>query len=403
MNRIIKIISLAALSLAAIVICLQPQQKGKDPYALPELCPALKNELFGYIVAAYQTPEEYLISKFTEHDIVFIGEFHRIKQNVLLMQNLIPKLHEHGIYNLGMEFARYEDQSLIDSLITSESYDESLALTLLFNQSPFWGFQEYADIFRAAWEINMDLKDDEQPFRIVGLNVKADWSHVTCAEDRENPEVMKRVWLEGNSDEFMAATIIKEFVDTHEKALIYTGVHHAFTEYKQSRINAETLEPLGSFEDRAGNLVYSRIGKKAITVIIHAPWINERGYAFPSVYPVDGMIDALLASLPVFYRNVGFDVKTSPFGSLPAKNTMYKYGYNNFSLSDFCDGYICQCAISEYTGVTPIEHFITEENLSQAKLQSPNPEFKADSITPEFFNAAIKMDADIPSRFGDFK
>jgi hypothetical protein len=379
------------------------KEKKKDVYELPELCPALKNELFGYVVAAHLAPEEYVISKFTEHDIIFLGEFHRIKEHVMLVQNLIPKLYENGICNLGMEFALHEDQPLIDSLITSETYDESIAHALLFNQFPFWGYQEYADIFKAAWIHNRDLPEGSRPFRIVGLNVKADWSHITSAADRENPEMMNLVWEKGDPDESMAATIMREFVEKEEKALIFSGLHHAFTEYKQPRMDPNTHEFLGFVENRMGNIIFENIGDKAMTIILHAPWINAKGYGHPYVYPVDGMVDALLASLPAFYRNVGFDVKGTPFGSLPAKKTLYKLGYKKFSFADICDGYICQCAISAYEGVTPINNFITDEILEEAKRRSPNPAFKADSITAEDFNAVIKKDADIPYRFRKYE
>ena len=397
-------ISVVAFILTITIInCPYAQEKKKDKYELPELCPALKSELLGYIVAAHQTPEEYLTGKFTEHDIIFVGEFHRIKQHVLLIQHLIPKLYENGIYNLGIECALYEDQATIDSLILSDTYDESQAHGVLFNQFPFWGYQEYADIFKAAWLLNKDLPEGSRTFRIVGLNVKADWSHITCTEDRDNPDVMKLIWEKGDPDEFMATVIMKEFIDKQEKALVFSGSHHAFTEYKQPRVDPATLEFTGFVENRMGNLVYDRIGKKAITIMLHAPWINAKGYDHPYVYPVDGMIDALLSSLPVFYRNVGFDVKGTPFGSLPAKKTLYTFGYKGFLFADFCDGYICQCALSAYSGVTPIDEFITDETLEAAKLSSPNPAFKADSITAEDFNTAIRKDADIPYRFRKYK
>jgi hypothetical protein len=367
----------------------------KDTYELPDLSPALRNELFEFIVAAHQTAEEYVIGKFSDHDIIFIGEFHRIKQHVVLIQNLIPELYENGVYNLGIEYALYEDQPLMDSLLTSPTYDESIAYTLLFNQYPFWGYQEYADLFRAAWMLNKNLQEGNRPFHIVGLNVKADWSHVTSSTDRDNPEVLKAVWEKGSPDEFMAATIIAEFVEKNEKALIFSGTHHAFSEYKQPCMDPVTLEFLGSMENRMGNLIYERIGKRAITIMLHAPWINAKGYEHPYVYPADGIIDALLALLPRYYRNVGFDVKGTPFGSLPAKTSLYKFGCDNFTFADLCDGYICQCALSAYSGVTPIKNFITDETLEEAKRQSPNPAFKADSITADDFNTAIRRDSDI--------
>jgi hypothetical protein len=403
MKRYWKMAAMIFLIVTMGAAVIHGKEKKKDVYEIPELCPALKSELFGYIAAAHLTPEEYVISKFEEHDIIFIGEFHRIKQDVKLIQNLIPQLHENGIYHLGIEYALYEDQAIIDSLITSNSYDESAAHTLLFNQFPFWGYQEYADIFKTAWALNRNLPEGSRPFRIVGLNVKADWSHVTCEADREDPAVMKLVWAKGNPEEFMAATIMHEFVANEERALVFSGLHHAFTEYREPRVNHETLEFLGFAQSRMGNIIHDSIGDRAMTIMLHAPWLNAKGYDHPYVYPVDGMVDALLASLPAFYQNVGFDVKGTPFASLPARKTLYAFGYEKFSFGDICDGYICRCALSACSGVTPIENFINDENLDEAKRQSPNPAFKADSITAGIFNEAMREEADIPYRFRKYE
>ena len=44
---------------------------------------------------------------------------------------------------------------------------------------------------------------------------------------------MQKVWVKGDPDEFMAHIVLAEFVAKHQKALIYSGIHHAFTRYKQ--------------------------------------------------------------------------------------------------------------------------------------------------------------------------
>ena len=65
--------------------------------------------LQSYLAEHYQTPEDYVISKFADHDIVFLGERHRLKHDVALVQDLIPLLHDAGVYHLGIEFARWAD------------------------------------------------------------------------------------------------------------------------------------------------------------------------------------------------------------------------------------------------------------------------------------------------------
>ena len=70
------------------------------------------------------SPEEYIVAKFRDHQIVFLGEMHSVKQNLVFLQGLIPKLYEAGIYNLGFEFSSYEDQPRIDQLLTTDIYHE---------------------------------------------------------------------------------------------------------------------------------------------------------------------------------------------------------------------------------------------------------------------------------------
>jgi len=83
--------------------------------------------LIQYLENNWNPPEEYVTSKFSENDIVFIGEYGRNKHDVELTQNLIPKLYEAGVYDLGIEFVSYEYQDKVDYLMTSDNYGEELA------------------------------------------------------------------------------------------------------------------------------------------------------------------------------------------------------------------------------------------------------------------------------------
>jgi len=149
-----------------------------------------------------------------------------------------------------------------------------------------------------------------------------------------------------------------------------------------------------------GNFVYDKIGKKAITIFLHAPWVSAAGYGEKPVYPVDGVIDAVMRELPSDYRRVGFDVNNTPFGDLPSVSSFYKYGYNDFKLEMFCDGYVYQKPFSEYEGVTSIKGFVSEDNIDYARSQSPNPFFRSATIE-DFYNAQ-REDADIKRRLVHF-
>ena len=80
-----------------------------------------------YVQNNFISPENYIIEKFENHDVVILGEMHRIKHDPELIQKVIPLLYKNGIYTVAIEFALYEDQPLIDTLITAPEYDEALA------------------------------------------------------------------------------------------------------------------------------------------------------------------------------------------------------------------------------------------------------------------------------------
>ncbi len=362
---------------------------------LPRADAQVQNELAVYLKAHYMPPEDYVIGKFKDHDVVFIGEWHRIKHDPLLIQALIPRLHKSGIYTLATEFARREDQSLIDHLINAPAYDEQLARQIQFNQFVAWGYQEYVDIYKAAWRLNRGLPKDSRKFRILGLGDSPDWSLIKTEEDNRNPAIRRQVWKGGGEN--LWARVILDDVEKKEKLLVYCGIHHAFSEYKQPVVGND-----GKFvrlaDDRMGNYVFRAIGKRAITIFLHSPWYPAEGYNAPyMVRPADGAIDAMIDALEPGLRRAGFDTRGTPFGQLPGGTSIYKHGYDGFKLADFCDGYIIQKPLSEYEGVTPIPDFVNEKNIEQARAQIPNPRLRTASIAT--FNRAIASDADMKKRF----
>ena len=128
---------------------------GRKP--VPELPQAQLEELTQYLQQHWTTPEDYVISKFRDHDVVFLGERHKIRHDTVLVQDLIPRLYAAGVYNLGIEFGANEFQDRVDRLINAENYDEDLARWLMFHHYVMWGFQEYMDLYRAAWKLNRSL------------------------------------------------------------------------------------------------------------------------------------------------------------------------------------------------------------------------------------------------------
>jgi hypothetical protein len=361
--------------------------------------PSAIEGLANYVRKHGLLPEEYIVNKLRYHDIVFLGEYHRIKHDVEFVCRLIPVLHRNGMHRLGYEHVRYADQHLLDTLVTADSFDVALANKILWNDWPFWGYKEYRDVLYVAWKVNSALKDGEEPFRIIGLAARSDWSHVWTPEDRQNPEIMRKVRPDGNPDAFMAQVIHREFIEAAEKGVIFAGMNHCYTEYQQPAV--DDAGRFVRFEmPRIGNLIFEAIGKRCITVSLHKPWPSAGGWSKPNVRPADGVIDAVIHQLYPEHLPAAVDVQDSPFGALKSETRLWKQGYDNFTLADYCDGYIMFQPFSKYEGVTPIEGWFTEDNRLEAISQAsnPHPAVKNPSRSIEDLSSSLAESADIQRR-----
>ena len=346
-----------------------------------------------YVQNNFISPEDYIIEKFENHDVVILGEMHRIKHDPELVQKVIPLLHKNGIYTVAIEFALYEDQPLIDTLITAPEYDEALAREINLKallSIGLGGYQEYCDIFKAAWKVNAALPKGAKKMRILGLNDTLDWSILKTQEDKNNYELRRQIFKSA-SEKHWADRIKTEVLEKGEKALCYCGMHHAFSKYKQPI--ADNGKFIRFVEDRFGNYLYAEIKNKVVTIALHHPCVSAKGYEATPVLPVDGKIDILLASLPEDKQYFGFDTSNTPMGTFTSTTSFYKFGYDNFCLRNFCDGYICQGTFSQYEGVTYIKNFVNEANIERVRKFFPNPHFR--NASAKEFNNAIASEANI--------
>lgn len=352
----------AILMLLVLAVCSQAETDRAELVA----------KLQEYILQHRLSPEEYVISRFEDHDVVILGEKHRIRHDPLLVQSLIPKLYENGVYYLATEFARREDQPLIDSLLAGDTYDEKLARLITFYQFVHWSYQEYVDIFKAAWSLNHSLPPGKRRFRILALNESWDWSIFKNPGD-DQVDSLRRLVFTGTEEEDWAGVILGE-VSRGNKVIAYCGIHHGFSHFLQPKV--EDGEFVRYVEERMGRYVYNELQDRVCTIYLHAPWNDSSGYGSQLVRPADGMIDVVMEGLKERLGPVGFDVVGTPFDSFEIKNAVYVHGHSNLTLGQFCDGYIYQKPFSQYEHVAVIEDFIDESMLEYARAQTPSPRYR---------------------------
>lgn len=346
----------------------------------PELDANRIDSLRSYLAQHRQSPEEYVLSKFDKADVVILGEQHRARHDPLLVQQLIPLIYQKGVYFLGLEFARRIDQPLVDSLLSGAEYDQNLANEILLRQFVHWGYVEYADIYRAAWQLNHSLPPGSRPFRILALNNAPKWSEIKTREDSDNPDVRKRVW-HGETEQDWARVILDEVIAKGDKALAFCGIYHGFTAHYRAIYRPG--QPLRIDSTRFGNYLYQALGKRAITIYLHNYWEGTTGFDTRLgwvIKPADGYIDAAMSNVDSAHWRVGFDTHGTPFGDLPGASSSYAQGRDNFTLSMFCDGYIFQMPFDHYQPITCIPNYYTEANIAFARANAVNPFFRDKGI-----------------------
>lgn len=336
---------------------------------------ALRQSAANYLISHFQAPEDYVVSKFRNHDLVFLGEnVHGSKQNLLFLQELIPNLYKAGVYNIGFEMIYSDEQPEVDRLLAASQYDNARALTLLFHWDPMIGFaaQEYADVLRAAWTLNRSLPKTAPRFRIVAIDLRPDWSLVKPGSEFQTRVARWKAWAGSNQiarNVWMTGIIRHQFIENGLKALIYTGSGHG-TLY----VGRDQREETG-LRFSAAYLLYRRFGDRVTSLVI---------LSSASQSPAIGEV---IAVLPTKYQAIGFDLKGSPVGDLPLPDRMAAFIFTDkkfLTLADFTDGAVCISSTFDVITIPP--GFITPERVNQAKREGwlPDiPEITADSITKQ--------------------
>lgn len=270
---------------------------------------------------------------------------------------MIPILYDNGVTNLGYEFYEQTVQHTIDSLLSSENWNEELVYTTLSKGfGVTWAYREYINVLKEIWKFNQTLNDNQPKFRIIFINPE----YYPCEKGLDR-------FGGSDPDLSMALCLERKVISKKQKALIYCGMHHAFTSYKQPIYDFAKNELQGLNDKRFGNIIHEKYPDKTFTIFMHTPWFSDKGFDKPFVKPANGVIDCVMYMLN--NKPCGFDVKNTPAGMIESNNTYYAYGYPNFKLMDFCDGYIFLNPYSKYKQVGVEESFYSHNDHNFQKMK----------------------------------
>jgi len=326
-------------------------------------------DMIDYIRKSAPDPQTYVIEKFRNYDVVFLGEHHMVKENLLFVQSMVPELYKNGIYNIGMEFGASEVQDKLDALVTSETYNEQLAREIMFTYNVTWGFQEYLDVYKAAWQLNRSLPEKARKFRIISLSYIFHWEKFTGTR---NPESMSQVFPMGTVDKFRAEVIEKEVILKNEKILALVGTPHAYSRYGSAyyKYNGDNFYDFD--HDWLGNRLFRKYPGKVFSIILHQAFNMKEGDRYFAVSPCEGAIEKLMALND--NKPAGFDLLRSPAGMLPDRS-LNAMGYTGFTLEQLFDGYIFLEPLNKLEGCTVISDFVNETNIDRALKNFPDPDW----------------------------
>lgn len=322
-----------------------------------------------YIRRQTKDPKDYLAEKFMTYDVIFLGEHHLIRQNLLFVQEVIPSLYKAGVYTLAIEFGASEVQDKLDALVTGKVYDEKAARDILFAYNVTWGYQEYLDVYRAAWRWNQSLPVGARKFRILNLSYIFRWDRY---DGQRTIESMQKVFVFGTVDKYRADRIEKEILRKGEKALALVGTPHAYTRYGSPyyKYNGDNFCDFDN--DWLGNRVYRMAPGRVYSVMLHQSFTMKQGSVYAAVSPGGGRVEQLMVANG--NRATGFDLVNTPVGKIPDRS-LHSMCYPDFTLDKLFDGYIFLKPLRELEGCTPVPEFVNESNIEHALLNFPDPDW----------------------------
>ena len=325
-----------------------------------------------YLAASVSEPLPFVAEKFDRYDVVLLGEMHWKKQDVEFVNQLIPYLYRtKGIKILAWEFGASDFQSEADAIVQSPAFDRKRAIAFLRRSYFAWNFEEYLDIFHTIWQINQTIPNGQEKFRFLQLGSDYNPRKLYSPDAAVQRKARRRFAY----DEKMGQIVEREVLQKQSKALWYSGMHHAFTKYKQPLLLF--LKPRGV---RGGEYLYRRYPQRIYMIPLHLPFLDRLTlpkYFMPSVFgkkftfvcPFGAVFEQIYRE---YKRPFAVDAQSSVFGDLVDTHSYYSLDRWGLQLRQMCDGYIVLCPIDAMEPVSLVPDWITNDTeLEEVKSLLP--------------------------------
>jgi hypothetical protein len=315
-----------------------------------------------YLDTSVSEPLQFVAEKFDQYDVVLLGEMHWKKQDVEFVNQLIPYLYRtKGIKIFAWEFGASDFQSEADSIVQAPDFDRERAVAFMRRSYFGWNFEEYLDIFHTIWQVNQTIPNGQEKFGFLQLG--SDYN----PRKLNSPDavVQRKERIRFFYDEKMGQIVEREVLRKQRKALWYSGLHHAFTKYKQPLILF-----LKTGDLRGGQYLFLRYPERIYMIQLHLPFLDRLtmpkyfvpsifGKGFTFVCPFGGVFEQTYWE---YKRPFAVDAKSSPFGDLVDTHSYYSQDrWGGLKLREMCDGYIVLCPIDEMEPVSLVPDWVTND------------------------------------------
>lgn len=323
----------------------EPPARGRAPIEAPT-----EASLLAHWRAHPLRPAEYVVETFRRGKRwVVLGEMHRVRHDVELVRELIPKLHRiTEVRCLALEFLTAEGTEEANRLVTAPTFDRARALAFFRHQNPEWNYAEYFGLLESVWRSNRESGAARGPFLLQGLRREVDFERLHYGDEASRRVEQARL---DHYDLDMAEQLEAHVLRLGRPALIYVGIAHATAKFTEYWLGTDRPLP------RMGNLVYREPYTEAMWIVaLHAPFFDAASRR--SIYPFNGTLDRVMAA---YRQDIGFDLPGSPFEGLRDRHPA-PYSQTAHAFGELFDGYIIhRTPILAYGGVTCIPDWIPDE------------------------------------------